>query len=126
MNDLYSTEEESFDISSLGDKVSAAIVNEIFTTGDVVEVDMAFSRKTTMETTFVKKGEIVEIDKLEALLLALDPSTTETQESSIKLSDNTSVTVSLAQGTGDISVGGKTYPTGKSFVLDEKMNFFDI
>lgn len=127
VNDFYNTEEELYDISKIGDSVSGAIVNEIFTTGDFVEVDMAFARKTTMETTFVKKGELVEIDQVEALLLPFDPSTTETQESTMKLSDNTSVTVSLAQGSSSVTIGGTTYPSGKSFVLDgKKVTAWDI
>lgn len=125
--DFYSTEEESFDISEVGDKMPAAIVNEVFTTGDTIEVDMAFARRTTRETTFVKKGEQVEMRRLEALLLPFDPSTTETQESSLKLSDDTSVTVSLSQGSSNISIGGKTYPSGRSFVIDgRKCTVFDI
>eukprot|EP00903_Cladosiphon_okamuranus_P010452 g9888.t1 len=87
--DFYVTEEELYDISEIGDKMSAAIVYEVFTTVDIVEVDMGFARETTMETTFVKKGELVEIDQLEAVLLPFDPSATESQESTIKLSDNT-------------------------------------
>ena len=125
--DFYVTEEELYDISKIGDRMPAAVVNDIFATGDIVEVDMGFARKTTMETTFVKKGELVEIDQLEAVLLPFDPSATESQESTIKLSDNTSVQVSLAQGSSNISVGGTTYPSGRSFILDgKKCTVWDI
>ena len=127
VSDFFDVEEELYDISAVGDNVSAEVVNELFTTGDIVEVDMNFARKTTMETTFVKKGELVEVDRSGAVLLPFDLSTSETQQSTIKLSDTTSVQVGLVQGTGEISVGGTTYPSGKSFIMDgRKCTAFDI
>ncbi|CAM9838333.1 unnamed protein product [Ectocarpus sp. 8 AP-2014] len=126
-NDIYHVEEELHDISKVGFEVPASIVNVIFATGDIVEVDMAFERETTMKTTFVKNGDSLEIEDVDALLLPFDLYTSETQESSMKLSDDTVVTVSVAQGSGEISVGGETYESGKSFVVDgKKCTVYDI
>jgi hypothetical protein len=125
--DFYVDSEELYDISEISDELSGALVNELFATGDVVFVDMNFARKTKMETNFVKKGELLDVDGLDAVLLPFDASTTETQESTILLSDETSVTVSLEQGSGDISVGGTSYASGKSFVIDgRKCTVYDI
>lgn len=116
-----------YDISSVADKVSATVFNELFTTGDVVEVDMGFARKTKKETTFVKKGETIEVETSEAVLFPFDASVAETQESTIILGDNSSVQVGLDQASGDISVGGNLYKSGKSFIIDgRKCTVFDI
>ena len=106
-----------YDISSVSDKVPATVVNEMFVTGDVVEVDMGFARETKKETVFVKRGETIEVDRSGAILLPFETNG-ETQESTIKLSDTTSVQVGLDQASGDISVGGNLYQSGKSFIID--------
>lgn len=125
--DFYDATEESYDISQVADHISTEIANELFTTGDIVKVDMGFARETTRETTFVKKGELVDVNGVEAVLVPFDSSTTETQQSTLKLSDDTSVTVSLDPGSSEISVGGTTYASGESFVLDgKKVTVWDI
>jgi len=127
VTDFFQPEEGLYDLSQIGDQVPTSVINEIFTTGDVVEVDMGFARKKVMETTFVKKGELVDIEDTEAMLLPFDPSATETQESTMLLSDDTSVTLRLDHESGGISVGGNTYTSGKSFVIDgKKCTVWDI
>ena len=127
VTDFFQPEEGLYDLSQIGDQVPTSVINEIFTTGDVVEVEMGFARKKVMETTFVKKGELVDIEDTEAMLLPFDPSATETQESTMLLSDDTSVTVRLDHESGGISVGGNTYTSGKSFVIDgKKCTVWDI
>ncbi|CAN0349438.1 unnamed protein product, partial [Ectocarpus sp. 13 AM-2016] len=126
-NDIYCVPEELRDISKVGFEVPASIVNVIFATGDIVEVDMAFERETTMKTTFVKNGDSLKIEDVNALLLPFDLNTSETQESSMTLSDDTAVTVSVAQGSGENPVGGETYESGVSFVIDgKKCTVYDI
>ena len=126
-NDIYHVPEELRDISKVGFEVPASIVNVIFATGDIVEVDMAFERETTMKTTFLKNGDSLEIEDVNALLLPFDLNTSETQESSMTLSDDTVVMVSVAQESSEISIGGETYESGVSFVIDgKKCTAYDI
>lgn len=127
VTDFYVPEEERYDISDVHEFVSPSLVNDIFTTGDIVEVDMGFARPTKVKTTFVKRGELVDVDEVDAVLLPFDASTTETQESTLLLSDETSVQVSLDQGSGDISIGGIIRQNGESFIMDgKKVTVWDI
>lgn len=112
-----------YDITEAGAEVSAA-ANHLFATGDAVAVNVNHSSTTT---TFVNRGDEVDIVGVKALLLPFDPEVTDVQDATFTLSDATSVNIGFDQASGQISVGGTPYGHGDYFVLDgQKVTVYDI
>ena len=121
--DFYFADHNVYDITEAGDEVAAA-ANELFDTGDRVAVNVKASE---MKTTFVKRGDQIDVTGVNALFLPFEPSVTDPQDATITLSDATSVSITYDQPSGTIVVGGTTYSDGDCFVMDgKKVSVFDI
>lgn len=105
-----------YDITEADAEVSAA-VNDIFDTGDAVAVAV---NNAATRTTFVKRGDQIDVAGVNAVLLPFDPDVDDVQDATFTLSDATSVDIGFDQPSGQISVDGTMYSAGEYFILDEK------
>ena len=97
-----------------------SVINDIFTTGDVLDIELPGVLGKNKRSSFVKKGEEVEVVNSEAVLIPFDASGGTGQTISLGLSDTSSVTVAYDESTNAITVEGSTYSTNQYFVLDGK------
>lgn len=115
-----------YDISEIGGEISS-VMNDLFGTGDMVEVEMDFYGENTKKAMFVKTGDTVDVVATDALLLPFDASAGDSQAATITLSDSTSVEVSFNRAAGNVSIGGNQYLNGDTLILDgKKVTVFDI
>ena len=100
------------------------VSNDIFTTGDVIEIDIP---RVKTKTAFVKRGEEVDVTQSKALLVPFDVTAGSGQSITMTLSNASTVSVAYDEVTNEISVGGTSYAAGESFSLDgKKVTVLDI
>lgn len=118
--DLLSSLANVYDITEETAEV-ASMVNDLFSTGDkvVVLVDTD-GVKSSMTTTFVRRGDQINVADVEALLLPFDASIAEVQIVTLELSDGSLVEATLDQASGEVVIGGVVYTAGDYFVMDGK------
>lgn len=111
-----------FDLSAL-DTTSVALVsdimNELFTTGDEIELSVSGARGTK-KSKFVNRGSSVSITGSEALVAPFSTDAGPGQAVSLTLSDSSTVAVSYDETTEAVTVGATSYVPGDSFILDGK------
>lgn len=115
-----------YDISGLGQETSS-VMNDLFTTGDSVEVDMDFYGQKSKVATFVNRGGTVDVATTDTILLPFDPSSGGSQNATLTLTDNSSVGISFDESSGDVTIGSSQYTNGQSLILDgKKVTVVDI
>ena len=121
--DFFNAEENVYDMSKAGVNVLST-ANDMFNTGDAVAVAV---NQSIAKTTFVKRGASIGVDGLTSLFLPFDAAVADSQTAILVLSDDSSVDVSMDQGSGKIQVGEKAYGSGDYFVMNNnKVKVFDI
>ena len=120
----------TFDLSSL-DTTSvgfiADIMNDLFTTGDSIDINVPGGRGGTTKSKFVNRGANVSIENSEALVAPFSTDAGAGQSVSLTLSDSSVVALSYDETTEAITVGLTSYTSGDSFVLDgKKATILDI
>lgn len=121
--DFFFADDNVYDITEAGDDVLAA-ADDLFDAGDAVAVAV---NQSTTKTTFVNTDDEFSVVGVNALLLPFHAAVADVQDAVLKLSDDSSVDVSLDQASGNISVGGTTYSSGDYFVMDnKKVTVYDI
>lgn len=123
----FSNDGGKFEFSSLGDEglqLLLGVINDIFTTGDVLKLDL---KGVTRDSQFVKRGEQVNVTDSEALLVPFDTSAGSGQSITMELTDTSTVSVAYNELTNAITVGGTEYAVNEHFVLDgKKVSVFEI
>lgn len=119
-------EDGEYDISNVGDSISP-VMNDLFTTGASVVVGMDFAGRKSMTTTFVKRGESIDVATTEAILLPFHSTAGDSQAATIQLSDNEAVAIGFNNASGDVTIGGTEYASGQSLIIDgKKVTVVDI
>lgn len=112
-----------FDLSSL-DKTSVAfisdVMNEIFATGDSIDINVPGGRRGTKISKFVNLGANVTVSGSEALVVPFSKDAGSGQSVSLTLSDSSVVAVAYDEVSEAITVESTTYAAGESFILDGK------
>lgn len=111
-----------FDLSSLGTtsvRLISDVMNELFTTGDEIELSVSGARGTK-KSKFVNRGGSVSITDSEALVAPFSTDAGPGQAVSLTLSDSSTVAVSYDETTEAVTVGATSYVPGDSFILDGK------
>lgn len=108
---------DKFDLASADMAELSSVMNELFTTGNEIDVSVVPGRSLTAK--FVKRGDTVEVQE-DNLLLPFDPDSGSGQEVSLSSSDGSVVTVQYDGVSDNITVGDNTYADGDSFLLDNK------
>ncbi len=123
-SDFIFSDGNVYDITEADAEVAGA-VNEIFDTGDAVAVTVNNAATTT---TFVNRGDQLDVAEVNAVLLPFDPAITDAQQqATLQLSDETTIDVSMDQASGQILVDGVMYSAGDYFVMDgRKVTVVDI
>ncbi len=94
------------------------VMNELFTTGDMVNVSISSKEKLT---SFVNLGDTLSIDQIENILLPFESSSGSGQDANITLSDGTTtVGINYDESANTITVNGTIYYPGDSFIMDGK------
>lgn len=103
----------------------SALMNELFTTGDVVD---AVKTNPGLKTTFINLGDTQSIKEINGVLLPFQETSGAGQGVSVILSDDaTNVTVSYDDTANSITVGTVEYFVGDSFILDgRKITVVDV
>lgn len=119
-----------FDLSSL-DTTSvgfiADVMNDIFTTGDSIDISVPGGRSGATKSKFVNRGANVSIEDSEALVAPFSKDAGAGQSVSLTLSDSSIVSVAFDETTEAVTVGATSYTSGDSFVLDgKKATIIDI
>jgi len=97
----------------------AEVMNELFTTGDVVSVSV--QGKSELNTSFINLGDELSIDAIDGVLLPFVEASSPGQDVSVRLSDgSTIVGINFDETVNTITVNGVTYSPGESFILDGK------
>lgn len=120
--DDFLVENGRFDLSELNTSsvgFIADVMNEIFTTGDAIDINVPGGRGTKV-STFVNMGANVSISDSEAFVAPFSVDAGSGQSVSLTLSDSSVVAVSYDETTEAITVGTSPYNLGDSFVLDGK------
>lgn len=99
-------------LNSLGE-----VMNEIFDTGDEIEFDVGGGKT---KAKFVKRGEETSVEDGAAIAIPFVKSAGAGQTATLTLSDSSSVVVSFDETTEELSIGGISYTSGQSLVLDGK------
>ena len=107
---------ESLSSASVG--FMSDIMNDIFTTGDAIDISVPGGRTKTSK--FVNRGGIVAVEDSEALVAPFSKDGGPGQSVSLTLSDSSIVAVLYDETTEAITVGSTSYASGDSFVLDGK------
>lgn len=110
-----------YDISSSSSDIYD-VINELFTTGDLLVVTLPSGKKT--DAKFIKRGETSSIVGQDAVFIGFDPNSGTSQTVTLTLSDNTTSTISYDETTEQIIFGGQTYSDGEYFILDGKKMIF--
>lgn len=116
-----------FDLSDL-DSTSFAILNEVlnelFTTGDSLSINVASGSSVTAK--FVKRGETTAIDG-DAIAIPFSTTSGAGQSATLTLSDTSTVDVIYDETTEEVTISGQAYTAGQSLVIDgKKVTIVDI
>lgn len=109
-----------YELSSLNTsavQLMSDFMNDIFTTGDAIDINVRGSTKTSK---FVNRGANASIDDSEALVAPFSKDAGSGQSVSLTLSDSSVVDISYDETSEAITVGASSYTAGESFVLDGK------
>ena len=114
----------SFDISTVSIDISS-VLNELFDSGDDLQVSLPTGRK--VRTKFVKRGETVAVSSDASIAIPFSADAGSGQSVSLTLSDSSTLAVTFNESTEEITVGGTTYASGESFIVDgKKVTVVDI
>lgn len=114
----------SFDSNSIS--LMSGVMNEIFTTGDEIEITVAGSRGSK-KSKFVNRGSTVALADSEALVAPFSSDAGAGQTFTMELSDASTATVAYDETSNSVTVDGGTYAPGSSFVLDgKKCGVYDL
>lgn len=102
-----------FDADTL--ELIGEVMNEIFSTGD--DISFTLSGKE-IDAKFVQRGGTVTIDQDASIAIPFITTAGAGQTATLTLSDTSTVSVTYDETTEDVTVGGTTYASGESFVLD--------
>lgn len=119
----FLVESGRFDLSSLNTAsvgLIADVMNDLFTTGDSIDINVPGGRSGATVSTFVNTGGNVNIENSEAIVAPFSTDAGAGQSVSLTLSDSSVVALSYDETTEAITVGATTYTSGESFVLDGK------
>ena len=120
---FFENDSGDFDISDIS--VVSAVLNELFDSGDNLQVSLPSGKK--MKTKFVKRGENVEISSDAAIAIPFSQDAGSGQAVSLTLSDSSTLAISFDETTEEITVGGTAYASGESFIVDgKKVTLVDI
>ena len=93
------------------------VINELFNTGDVVQVSV--QGKAELNTSFIKLGEQLSIEKIDGVLLPFVQSSGAGQAVGVVLSDgSTTVSIDYDDALNGVTVNEVVYYPGDTFVLD--------
>lgn len=102
------------------------IMNDLFTTGDLIDVNIQGTRGTK-KSTFVNRGATSIIGDSEALIAPFSTAGGTGQSVSLTLSDTTTIPVAYNETTGELTIESNAYSSGDSLILDgKKVTIFDI
>lgn len=110
-------EDGKFKIGSSDGAFMSAVMNDIFTTGDDLEITLG--QKDT-NARFVNRGGTTSIEDADAFLLPFDTGSGSSQTISLQLSDNTTASVDYNEVDNTISVGSIVYSPGDYLLIDGK------
>jgi len=100
------------------------VMNELFTTGDEIEIDVSGTQR---KTKFVRRGETTNIEEGASIAIPFVPSGGAGQNATLTLSDSTDVVVAFDETTEQITIDGNSYNPGQSLLIDgKKVTIFDI
>lgn len=126
----YLSTSGSFDLGSLDTtsvELLSDVMNELFTTGDAIDIVVPGGRGTTTKSKFVNRGANVGISDSESIVAPFSTDAGSGQSVTLTLSDSSDVTLSYNETTEAVTVGGTEYASGDSFVLDgKKATIIDI
>ena len=91
------------------------VMNDIFTSGDKISIDLG----RPIKTTFVKLGDTLAIPE-DSALFPFTPSNGASQQVTLTLPDTTTQTITYNEVSEEITVGGNTYSDGDAFILNGK------
>lgn len=104
-----------------------SLSNDIFTTGDVLEIELPKALARNKKSSFVKRGEEVSVTDSEAVFIPFNSTDGAGQTVSLTLSNASTVQVAYDEATNEITVGGNVYAENEYFVLDgKKITVLDI
>ena len=114
----YQIEEGVYDISddSAGTAFLGTVLNDVFTTGD--ELIVSLPSGAPRQSTFVERGDSYPIKDEDALIIPFDADAGASQSVSIILSDSSSVAVVYDEVNEAVSIGGTTYSSADSTIID--------
>lgn len=112
-----------FDLTAL-DTTSVAyiadVMNDVFTTGDAIDINVGGGAQGTKKSKFVNRGGNVSIDSSEAIVAPFSKDAGAGQSISLTLADASTVSVAYDDTSEAITVGLTSYSAGEHFVLDGK------
>ena len=122
--DFFRGKDGKFDITKI--KVDLGnVMNDIFESGDDIQVKLPGGKE--VKTTFVKRGGTVPISNDASIAIPFSKDAGGGQSVSITLSDSSSLVVAFDETTESLSVGGVSYSSGDSFVIDgKKVTIVDV
>lgn len=122
--DFFLGDDGKFDITKI--KVDlGAVMNAIFESGDDIQVKLPGGKE--VKTKFVKRGGTVPISEGSAISIPFTKDAGGGQSVSITLSDSSSVEVAYDETSEQLTVGGVSYSSGDSFVIDgKKVTIVDV
>lgn len=112
----------TFDLSTLDSasvELISNVMNEIFTTGDAIDIVVPGGRGTKT-SKFVNMGGNIAVADSEALVAPFSKDAGPGQSVTLTLSDSSVVVLSYDETTEAITIGETSYTSGDSFVLDGK------
>lgn len=100
------------------------VMDDVFSTGDEVELEIAGGKK--VKTRFLKRGDVTELGD-SSISIPFDKDAGPGQSASLTLADASTLSVSFDETTEVITIGGITYQSGDTLVLDgKKVTIYDI
>lgn len=121
----------AFDLTSLSPKslqMLAGAMNDLFDTGAEIYIKVGPNSTKSTKAKFVKRGETTSVEGGgSSIAIPFNTSSGSGQDATLKLSDNTSVVVEYDETTEAITIGGNTYASGQSLVLDgQKVTIYTV
>jgi len=123
---LYLNTDSVYDMTNLSTSTwdtLSDVINEIFTTSDVLKVLSATGE--IYETTFLNRGDSVTISDSSAMFLPFDDSLLAGQECSIVQKDGTISSVAFDHTSNSVTIESVVYGVGDSFIFDGKRMFVE-